>query len=257
MEIVKFDEMKKTWSEIAKNHKGDIQPNFELEVYKKMLEVFHVGNFYYYIFNVATAGMEFVSNTIHNILGINPEDFSAEYIFEYIHSDDLNRFAAHEKEVTRFFGDLTPEEVLRYKVSYDYRLRCADGTYKWILMQTLTLQSDEQGSVIRVLGVQTDITHLKTEDKPSGLSFIGLNGAPSYYNVQVGGDVLLSSKEPFSKREKEVLQLVLSGKNSHEIADILSLSVHTVNSHRKNIFAKSDCKSLAELGYKAVKMGWL
>lgn len=35
MEIVQYNEMKKTWQEIAHNNNGNIPPNFELEVYKK------------------------------------------------------------------------------------------------------------------------------------------------------------------------------------------------------------------------------
>lgn len=222
-----------------------------------MLGIFHPGNFYYYIFNVAAAKMEFVSDKIIPVIGIAPEDFSAEYIFETMHPDDRPRFASYERKVTEFFNRLTPEKVLKYKVSYDYRLRCANGSYKWILMQTTTLQTDEQGAVIRVLGVQTDITHLKTDNKSSRLSFLGLDGEPSYYNVAIDSAVLLPGKELFSKREKEVLQLVLSGKSTSEIADMLSLSIHTINSHRKHIFYKSGCSSLAELGSKSVKESWI
>lgn len=58
MEIVKFDEMKKTWHQIARNNDGSIAPNFELEVYKKMLHVFHPGDFNYYIVNIASVEME-------------------------------------------------------------------------------------------------------------------------------------------------------------------------------------------------------
>lgn len=249
--------MKKNWHQIANYNDGNIPPSFELEVYKKMLDIFHVGDFYYYIVNIAQVKMEFVSDKIVPIIGIEPTNFTVEYIFENIHPEDRPRFADYERKVTEFFHNLPPEKALKYKVSYDYRLRCADGSYKWILMQTITIQSDENGSVIRVLGVQTDITHLKTDNKGSGLSFLGLDGEPSYYNVSINSTILLPGKKLFSNREKEVLQLVLSGKSTVEIAKILSLSKHTVNSHRKHIFSKSGCSSLAELGSKSVREGWM
>lgn len=257
MELIKFDEMKKTWREISRNHDGHAPPSFELEIYKKMLDIFHVGNYYYYILNIASLEMEYVSDKIKNVMGIEPEDFSPEYIFENMHPEDKPRFAAHEQKVTEFFHSLPPEKVMKYKVSYDYRLRSADGSYKWILMQTVTIQTNDEGSVIRVVGVQTDITHLKTDNTSSGLSFLGLEGEPSFYNVPVNSMIFIPSNDLFSLREKEVLRLVLSGKNTKEIATTLNLSVHTINSHRKNIFSKSECSSLAELGAKAVKDGWL
>lgn len=257
MEIIKFDEMKKTWHQIAKNHKGETPSSFELEVYKKLLGLFHVGNYYYYIFNAGTANIEFTSEQFTGILGYPSDMFNVDWIFDNIHPDDRPRFAAYEHTVTDFFNNLSPEKILKYKVSYDYRLRCKDGSYKWFLQQVITIQSDENGSVIRVLGVHTDITHLKTDDTGSGLSFLGLDGEPSFYNVSINELVLLPGNELFSKREKEVLQLVLAGKTTSEIAELLSVSIHTINSHRKSIFSKSECKSLVELGSKSVREGWV
>ena len=41
-----------------------------------------------------------------------------------------------------------------------------------------------------------------------------------------------------SEREKEILQLIDQGRLSKEIADALSISIHTVNRHRQNILSK-------------------
>ncbi|MFP9117690.1 LuxR C-terminal-related transcriptional regulator [Flavobacterium sp. RNTU_13] len=222
-----------------------------------MLNVFHPRDFYYYIINIASVEMEYVNDKVLDIIGISPKDFTVEYVFEKIHPDDKDRFVAYQQKVTDFFSNLLPEKVLKYKVSYDYRLRCADGSYKWMLMQNVTLQTDDCGSVIRVLGVKTDITHLKTDNVPSGLSFLGLDGEPSFYNVPINSQLLLPGKSLFSKREKQVLRLVLNRKSTSEIAELLCISVHTVNSHRKNIFSKSGCTSLVELGSKSVKEAWI
>lgn len=54
-----------------------------------------------------------------------------------------------------------------------------------------------------------------------------------------------------SDREREVLVLVAQGLSSKEIADKLSISIHTVNSHRKNITRKTDIKSVAGLAVYA------
>lgn len=257
MELIRYDEMKKTWYQIARNSNGNIPPSFELEVYKKLLNLFHVGSFYYYIVNIASVEMEFVSDTVEGVLGFRPDEFSVERIFENIHPEDKQRFVDHERQVTTFFNQLPPEKVLKYKVSYDYRLKCADGSYKWILMQTVTVQTNEQGAVIRVLGVQTDITHMKTDNRPSGLSFLGLEGEPSFYNVPIESTVFIPTKKIFTKREAEVLKLIVNGLTSFEIADLLCISMYTVNSHRKNILRKSGCGTPNELVSKAIREGWV
>lgn len=55
-----------------------------------------------------------------------------------------------------------------------------------------------------------------------------------------------------SERETDVLVLVAKGLSSKEIADKLSISVHTVNSHRKNITHKTGIKSVAGLAVYAM-----
>lgn len=55
-----------------------------------------------------------------------------------------------------------------------------------------------------------------------------------------------------SERESEVLVLVAQGLSSKEIADRLNISIHTVNTHRKNITHKTGIKSVAGLAVYAM-----
>jgi DNA-binding NarL/FixJ family response regulator len=56
-----------------------------------------------------------------------------------------------------------------------------------------------------------------------------------------------------SDREKEVIELVLDGKTSKEIGEILNLSKHTIDSHRRNILEKTNVKSFQDLIRVAVE----
>ncbi len=58
-----------------------------------------------------------------------------------------------------------------------------------------------------------------------------------------------------SPREYEVLNLITKGNRTIEIADILNVSVHTINSHRKNILRKLNLKSPTELVVYAMESG--
>jgi DNA-binding CsgD family transcriptional regulator len=55
---------------------------------------------------------------------------------------------------------------------------------------------------------------------------------------------------PLSKREKEVLKLVLQGKGNKQIALLLDISIRTVEFHLKNIYAKFQVSSRIELVLK-------
>lgn len=50
-----------------------------------------------------------------------------------------------------------------------------------------------------------------------------------------------------SSREKELIKMIVEGKSSSDIANILFLSIHTVNNHRKNIIRKLQISSLCQL----------
>lgn len=58
-----------------------------------------------------------------------------------------------------------------------------------------------------------------------------------------------------SKREKEVLQLVVDGHTSKSIAEILNLSPRTVDSHRSNLLKKFDLKKSVDLVNYAIRCG--
>jgi two-component system invasion response regulator UvrY len=59
--------------------------------------------------------------------------------------------------------------------------------------------------------------------------------------------------ETLSNREYEVLSLMLAGKKVGEIAEILSISVKTVKTHRARLLTKMNIKTNAELFRYAIK----
>lgn len=59
-------------------------------------------------------------------------------------------------------------------------------------------------------------------------------------------------KDALSQREKEIVILVVKGMTNREIADRLFLSVHTVNTHRRNIARKLEIHSATGLTIYAI-----
>ena len=58
-----------------------------------------------------------------------------------------------------------------------------------------------------------------------------------------------------SNREREVLQLIAEGKSSAEVAEVLHISVRTVDTHRHNIMVKLEIHSIAGLTKFAIRHG--
>jgi len=67
-------------------------------------------------------------------------------------------------------------------------------------------------------------------------------------------DDIYRLKFQLSKREIEVLKLILEGKTNREIADHLALSIFTVETHRKHIHSKLGVSNSIELMKKTQEM---
>ncbi|MEX0875997.1 MAG: response regulator transcription factor [Phycisphaerales bacterium] len=91
-----------------------------------------------------------------------------------------------------------------------------------------------------------------------GRKYISSDVAGPMIETATRQDPTYSSKE-FSSvlgaRERQVLQLLAEGMTSGEIAKQLSLSVHTIDTHRRNIMKKTQTHSVAELTKLAIREG--
>ena len=65
----------------------------------------------------------------------------------------------------------------------------------------------------------------------------------------------LTPGEDLSPRETEVVKLIAEGHTSREIAEILSISVNTVERHRQNVLEKLDLRDRVALTLYAVRRG--
>jgi DNA-binding NarL/FixJ family response regulator len=75
------------------------------------------------------------------------------------------------------------------------------------------------------------------------------------YMRQVAKREVEDSYDLLTPREKEVLQLVAEGRTNKEVANILKLSLYTVESHRGSILEKLNLHSVPELILYAVRKG--
>ena len=255
METLKYyKDALEIWKKMAEGHQGT-SLELELDISKKINSIFHVGPFYHYIFDVPSGEFIYIDPSITSILGIEKIGLKVADFMAIIHPEDVVYFLNFEQKVSEFFSQLKLEQILKYKVSYDFRAKKADGNYIRILHQVVTINHSEEGHVLQTLGVHTDISHIKMTGEPK-LSFIGLDGEPSFIDVDYQKK-FSSKKEEFSIREKEIIRHICRGSTSVEIAHNLSISEHTVNTHRKNILKKTEAKSTADLVVRAVKLGWV
>ncbi len=250
-----FLQAKKIWETVV-NEKPSypLELKLELTLHKQLLSLFQPGTYYYYVFNIFEADFEFVSPGVTNILGYEPEEMDIHLFLEIIHPEDKPYFLKFEQRITEFFKNLPFDKIPKYKMQYDFRMRTKDKRYVRLLHQAIQIDFDEV-NYYRTLSIDTDISHIKSAGIPS-FSIIGLEGEPSYYNI-TDANTLVLSKYPFTRREREIVKMIVEGKNSNQIAELLFISVHTVNVHRKNILKKAEVSTPLDLVRKAIQEGWV
>lgn len=245
----------KIWRTVVKSDSIDSNElKLQLEFHKRLLSIFQVGSYYYLVFNIYQGAIEFISDGVLDVLGYEPHEVNTGFLMSKIHPEDKSYFLNFEYRITAFFKPLPFDKIKNYKVQYDYRIKAKNNKYVRILHQAVQIDYDGN-NFYRTLCLQTDITHIKQNGIPC-FSIIGLDGEPSYYNIQ-DVDVFTRSYDLFTKREREILKYIVEGKNSNEIANELFISLHTVNTHRKNILSKADVKTPVDLVRKAINEGWL
>ncbi|WP_264520429.1 LuxR C-terminal-related transcriptional regulator [Flavobacterium sp. N1994] len=255
MDKLIFDNVKNIWYQPHHN-RTEKKLLLELNLSKKLLNFFQVGEYYFYILNLIDVRFEFLSPEFTKLMGYDIADLTVEKVFSYIHPDDLGYFIEYENTVAEFFKQLPSHKIQKYKVRYDFRLKKANGEYVRILQQAITIDHTEEGRLLRVLVSHSDITFLKKGNK-SSLCFIGLEGEPSFLDVDIIKVAFLPNKNLLTKREKEIINYLAIGYSSKLIGTELGITKNTVDTHRKNILKKTDCKSVAELIAKAIDKGWM
>lgn len=67
----------------------------------------------------------------------------------------------------------------------------------------------------------------------------------------------LQPKDAPTRRERDVLEAVAKGMNTHEIAALLKISENTVETFRKRLISKFGAKNAIDMVVKAVSQGWI
>ena len=95
----------------------------------------------------------FYSENYYTMLGYEPNEFphtNSEWE-KRLHPDDRNRVV---KIVNEHISSGEKFEV-------EYRMKCKDGSYLWVMGRGKTVQKDESGKPLRVVGTHTDISKSK------------------------------------------------------------------------------------------------
>jgi diguanylate cyclase (GGDEF)-like protein/PAS domain S-box-containing protein len=102
-------------------------------------------------------GQEFYSTRLLEMYGFNEGELPhhADELGSRTHPDDL---AQLQQDHQAHFDGLTPTYI------NERRIRCKDGSWKWVLSRGMVISHDAQGKPLRMIGTHTDITERKKSE---------------------------------------------------------------------------------------------
>jgi|GEM_PF-2810142 len=161
-------------------------------------------------------------------------------------------------EGSAFVKTIKDFDQSKLKISYNFRLKQKDGSYKTLLQQFSHLLYDEDINPIVIMGTISDISDIHT--KPEMFCRMHYQNAKGkwekiferFYSLEQGlEDYNLTQKEI------EIIKFVYKGLSSKEIANLTQRSEETIKSQRKSILAKTKCQTMTDVIVLASKNGWV
>jgi len=218
-------------------------------------EMFAMGEFYYYAINISDSTIISPHINILKIHGLNRFPKYLKEIIDLIHPDDLDFVMEAEKITIEKMQEIGWEHQQNLKCSYCFRMRTHKGNYEMFHHQSLHIAKSEDGRLLQAINIHTNIQHI-TQTNSYIVLVVGIGNRSDFHQIHYKKQ---ADKQPpqntLTKREIEILSLLALGNSAKQISSMLDLSYHTVTTHRKNIFQKTDCTKISELIKKSLEWG--
>lgn len=199
-------------------------------------------------FDYRNLNLAFFTGEVEKITGYPESIFrkkGMEASFTMLHPEDREEMFKFQKIVFENFHKLSLQERHTFEFSYTTRwVHRTTQEIKWVVARVRPYLIDEAGNFAMDLHI---IFELQTPPKVKAYDW-------TYSYIQDDGTRVLVTKDSpsnkevkLTKKEKEIIKLILDGNSSKMIADKLNISTNTVATHRKNILRKLGAKNMGEM----------
>lgn len=197
-----------------------------------------------------------VTRNSNDLLGFSSDLLVREgmrFYSERIDPTDRDRAMLVFKESYQHYNTITPALRKHHRFSLTYRFRHGTtGEPMWVLHQSIPAYIDANGALVYSLHLLTDITPYKTDATAHGRFYVPTS-SQGLQMLRIPSEEQLT--RVLTKREKEIIRMLMEGMSSKDIAQTLGISANTVNNHRKRLLGKTGCNNSMELVRYAMENG--
>jgi DNA-binding CsgD family transcriptional regulator len=197
----------------------------------------------------------FLSYNFSSLLGYESDEFHLEgqaFHDSRIHPEDILDLSRNGISLLSFCFTLPLEERLNYKLINDFRMLNKNDVYVRVIEQHQVMELDPVGNIwlsLSIIDISPDQNILE------GIKCKLVNFKTSEIISLQAIENNESHAVELTPREKQILQMIKGGLLSKEISDKLSISFHTVNTHRQRILEKLNAGNSAEAIALASRLG--
>jgi DNA-binding CsgD family transcriptional regulator len=219
---------------------------------QELEELTEQNNQFFFIGDLLDVRIIWTSARSYEMVGIKAEDLCGYNMLEATHPEDLQKHFLGRKKMFGFGNDLFIAEQGNALLSTNIRIRNPQGEFPDLLFQLYFFYHTIPYKSTFLFTVLTNIDSFKKR-KYGYHYYVGNNLA----NFRYPDEELLALGNPYSDREYEIIRMIASGLKSEQIAEKKFLSLHTVNTHRKNILSKAGKQNMGEVIVELMHNGLL
>lgn len=207
-----------------------------------------------FVVDVYKCRYAYASSDFVDLLGYDSDKIATlerqgDYLESRIHPDDRSQLAALQVQLSRFIYSLPLEQRNNYSNIYSFRVLNARQQYTRVVSRQQVLEPDRKGKAWLIIGNMSISPDQKESDTVDCTVLNLKNGEMFSPSLSSCPTICLT------QRETEILRLIRKGLLSKEIADILCISIHTVNIHRQNLLRKLEVQNSIEAIQKGIELG--
>lgn len=199
--------------------------------------------------NTQNLSFEYVSKNMFSCIGIKStklKDKGMRFFWSRIHPDDVEPWLSALNELMSFtIGEISISDRKKMSYTWNFRFKNAKGNYVNIIQNTTPLEFDIENKPIIGLAHYTVLDHNIKIDVCATAKFLNANNEYETKYFNNFSQKLLT--DGVSNRERDIIRLLVLNYSSKEIANKLSISSNTVDTHRRNILKKLNISSTGEL----------
>jgi DNA-binding CsgD family transcriptional regulator len=228
-------------------------PKVDIEEHiKKLIELdyfYPYNSTFYCITNTALQNFEYISKNFTACTGLSRDrmmEGGMDYFWTLFHPEDIKLWLKSLTNLMKFtMTVLDDEQRKRMSYTWNYRIKNASNKYVNIIQNTTPLQFDDAKKPIIGMAHYTVLDGDMQMDICASAKYLNdKNEYETLFYENVSSQKLL---DIVSNRERDIIRLIITKNTSEAIAEKLNISIHTVNTHRRNILKKINIDSTYEL----------